>query len=123
MSELFFKATAEDVGTRVDKFLAESDSTLSRSAVQKLIDNEMVLCNSKTVSKNYKLKENDELTVIVPKPVELDVEPEDISLEIVYEDDDLLVVNKPKGITRRQAITLVRLSMPCFFTARAGCRL
>ena len=98
MSELFFKATAEDVGTRVDKFLAESDSTLSRSAVQKLIDNEMVLCNSKTVSKNYKLKENDELTVIVPKPVELDVEPEDISLEIVYEDDDLLVVNKPKGM-------------------------
>lgn len=98
MSELFFKATAEDVGTRVDKFLAESDSTLSRSAVQKMIDNEMVLCNSKAVSKNYKLKENDELTVIVPKPVELDVEPEDISLEIVYEDDDLLVVNKPKGM-------------------------
>ena len=98
MNELFFNASAENIGTRIDKFLADSDSDLSRSAIQKLIDDKQILCNGKPVSKNYKLKDNDEITVIVPKPVELDVIAQDISLEIVYEDDDLLVVNKPKGM-------------------------
>ena len=98
MNELFFKASAENIGTRIDKFLADSDSDLSRSAIQKLIDDKQILCNGKPVSKNYKLKDNDEITVIVPEPVELDVIAQDISLEIVYEDDDLLVVNKPKGM-------------------------
>ena len=98
MSELFFKAEAEDAGVRIDKFLADNESELTRSAIQKLIDDKLVLCNDKAVAKNYKLKANDEITVTVPEPVELDVEPEDIPLEIVYEDDDLLVVNKPKGM-------------------------
>ena len=98
MNELFFKASAENIGTRIDKFLADSDSDLSRSAIQKLIDDKQILCNGKPVSKNYKLKDNDEITVIVPEPVELDVIAQDISLEIVYEDDDLLVVNKPAGL-------------------------
>lgn len=98
MTELFFKVSCDDVGARIDKFIADSDAELTRSAVQKLIDDGNVLCNGNAVSKNYKLRENDELTVNVPEAVELDVEPEDIPLEIVYEDDDLLVVNKPKGM-------------------------
>ncbi len=98
MNELFLKVCADDVGTRIDKFLADSDAELTRSAVQKLIEDGNVLCSGNIVSKNYKLKENDEITVVVPEAVELDVEPEIIPLEIVYEDDDLLVVNKPKGM-------------------------
>ena len=98
MSELFFKAGSSDVGTRIDKFLADSDTELTRSAIQKLIDDGSVLCNDKAVAKNYKLRANDEILVKVPEPIELDVEPEDIPLEIVYEDDDLLIVNKPKGM-------------------------
>ena len=98
MSELFFKAGSSDVGTRIDKFLADSDTELTRSAIQKLIDDGSVLCNDKAVAKNYKLRADDEITVNVPEPVELDVEPENIPLEIVFEDDDLLVVNKPKGM-------------------------
>lgn len=98
MTELFFKVSCDDAGTRIDKFLADSDADLTRSAVQKLIDEGNVLCNGKAVSKNYKLRDNDELTVNVPDAVELDVEAENIPLEIVYEDDDLLVVNKPKGM-------------------------
>ncbi len=98
MSELFFKASDSDVGDRIDKFISENSEDLTRSAVQKLIDDKMVLCNGKTVPKNYKLRNGDEISVDVPEPVELDVSAEDISLEIVYEDDDLLVVNKPKGM-------------------------
>lgn len=98
MSDLCFTADKSSVGTRIDKFLSDQAEDLTRSAVQKLIDDELVLCNSKPVSKNYKLRENDVITVDIPEPVELDVMPQDISLEIVYEDDDLLVVNKPKGM-------------------------
>ncbi len=98
MNEIFFKVCADDAGTRIDKFLADSDAELTRSAVQKFIEDGNVLCCGNKVSKNYKLKENDEITVLVPEAVELDVEPENIPLEIVYEDDDLLVVNKPKGM-------------------------
>lgn len=98
MSELYFKATESDAGERIDKFLAKSDSELTRSAIQKLIDDKMVHCNEKAVAKNYKLRIGDEICVDVPEPIELDVTAEDISLEIVYEDDDLLIVNKPKGM-------------------------
>ncbi len=98
MNELRLRAADNDAGIRIDKFLADSGNELTRSSVQKLIDAGAVLCNGSAVSKNYKIKENDEIIVDLPEPVELDVAPEDISLEIVYEDDDLLVVNKPKGM-------------------------
>ena len=98
MNELRFKANEADSGIRIDKFIADNAPELTRSSVQKLIDDDLVSCNNSTVSKNYKLKSGDEINVEIPDPVALDVVPEDISLEIVYEDDDLLVVNKPKGM-------------------------
>lgn len=98
MNDLSFKIDIENVGARIDKFIADNVHELTRSAVQKLIDDGLVLCNADPVSKNYKLRENDKITVTMPEPVELDVKPQDISLEIVYEDNDLLVVNKPKGM-------------------------
>lgn len=97
MSESFaFKA--ESTGIRIDKYLTESLEGFTRSAVAKLIDDGNVTVNNKAVSKNYKLKENDNINVFVPDAIPLEAEAENIPLDIVYEDDDLLVVNKPKDM-------------------------
>ena len=83
--------------SRLDVFLSEK-SEFTRSAVQKLIENNFVTVNGKIPDKSYKLKQNDEVVVVVPDPEPLSVESEDIPLEIIFEDDYLLVVNKPKGM-------------------------
>ena len=67
-------------------------------AVQRLIEEGMLLADGKPVSKNYKLRGGEIITVDIPEPEPMDAVPEDIPLDIVYEDDDLLVVNKPKGM-------------------------
>lgn len=86
-----------EAAVRVDAFLAEQlDAT--RSYVGKLIENGCVLCDGKAVSKSFKVKNGTKLTVNIPDPTPLDVAPENIPLDIVYEDDCLLVVNKPKGM-------------------------
>ena len=86
-----------EAAVRVDAFLAEQlDAT--RSYVGKLIENGCVLCDGKAVSKSFKVKNGTKLTVNIPDPTPLDVAPQNIPLDIVYEDDCLLVVNKPKGM-------------------------
>ena len=85
-------------GLRLDKLICAMNGELSRSAVQKLIENGNVSVNGKVETKNYKAKSFDTVTIIPQKNRELDIEAEDISLDIRYEDDDLLVVNKPKGM-------------------------
>ncbi|MBR3768393.1 MAG: RluA family pseudouridine synthase [Clostridia bacterium] len=85
-------------GERLDKIISLEIDSLSRSAVQKIIEDGSVAVNGKTVTKSSKLKSGDELCIIIPEPVELKAVPQDIPVEIVYEDDDLLVVNKPKGM-------------------------
>ena len=93
-----FAVEENQVGLRLDKYLAEQFPDKTRTSLQKLIDNQAVLVNGQESSKNYKLKAQDCVTVEIPEPVELDVCPQNIPLEIVYEDDALLVVNKPKGM-------------------------
>lgn len=83
---------------RLDKFISENADDLSRNAVSVLIEQGAVLVNGNKASKSYKLKMGDNVTVIVPQPVNDKAEPENIPLDIIYEDDDLLVVNKPKGM-------------------------
>lgn len=83
---------------RIDSFIAGNQNELTRSAVQKLIEEKKILVNKSPVSKNYKLKFGDVITVELPEPQPMDAVPENIPLDIVYEDDDLLVVNKPKGM-------------------------
>ena len=85
-------------GGRVDSFIASYFDELSRSAAGKLIEDGSVEVNGKSVSKNYKLRKGDVLTVSIPEPKEYEILPENIPLDIAYEDDDLLVVNKPKGM-------------------------
>ena len=98
MNEFEFIALQEDVGSRLDKWICEKDISLTRNALQKLIDNGDVLVNGKAMSKNYKLRLNDKVSVNVPEPKELEAVPQDIPIDIVYEDNSLLVVNKPKGM-------------------------
>lgn len=86
-------------GRRLDSWLASLDEIdLTRSFSAKLIEDGNVLVNGKVASKSTKLNANDEVSLVVPEPVGLSVEPENIPLDIVYEDSDLLVVNKPKGM-------------------------
>ena len=86
-----------DVDKRLDVFMAERGD-LTRSASQKLIKDGVVFVNGKVITKNYKIKENDVIEFELPDAVESENIPQDISLDIIYEDDHLLVVNKPKGM-------------------------
>lgn len=99
MEKFVLNVEETDSGIRLDKWLASKKETdITRTAVQNLIESGGVLVNGKTVSKNYKQKSGDVIEVTIPDPVELDAKPEDIPLDIVYEDESLLVVNKPKGM-------------------------
>ena len=99
MEKFVLNVEETDSGIRLDKWLASKKETdMTRTAVQNLIESGGVLVNGKTVSKNYKQKSGDVIEVTIPDPVELDAKPEDIPLDIVYEDESLLVVNKPKGM-------------------------
>lgn len=88
----------QESGERIDKLLHLKISGLSRSAAAKLIEDGNVKVNASLASKNYKCKADDRISVLIPDPVPLKAEPENIPLDIVYEDHDLLVVNKPKGM-------------------------
>ncbi len=92
------------VGIRLDKYISELDLGLSRSSIVNLIEDGNILVNGKQANKNYKLKLNDEISVTVPDPVEYEAKAENIPLDIVYEDNDLLVVNKPKGMVVHPAV-------------------
>lgn len=99
MHDLFiFTVSAESSGERIDRFISSNATSFSRSAIAKIIEDGGVCVNGKEVSKNYKCRENDKITVIVPQAKPLETAAEDIPLDIVYEDKDLLVVNKPKGM-------------------------
>lgn len=88
----------ERSGVRLDKFIADSGIELSRSAAVSLIDSGSVTVNGKAENKKYKLAIGDEVLIRIPEPVPYEAKAEDIPLDIVYEDSDLLVVNKPKGM-------------------------
>ena len=87
-----------DEGIRIDKFLAANMPEKSRSYYQKAIDSGFVLVNGKQVKSKYQTKLGDEIIVSVEPVKEIDIVPEDIPIEILYEDSDVIVVNKPKGM-------------------------
>ena len=98
MEKLSFNINSEEEGQRIDKYLSTMIEGKSRSFVQGLIDEKKVKANNKVIKSNYKLKKGDFIEVEVPEPVELNVSAEEMNLDIVYEDEDVLVVNKEKGI-------------------------
>ena len=96
----FFTAAPEEdeIGKRIDVYIAEYKEELSRSRGQKLIENGLVTVNGKVVKSNYKLRKGDILEVEIPDPKPLEIEAEDIPLDIIYEDKDVVIVNKPQGM-------------------------
>lgn len=97
-NDFCFLVSQETAGTRVDKLLADSMDGFTRSGIQHLLSEGNVTCGAKPITKNYKCREGDEIRIFVPDAKPLDVEAQDIPLDIVYEDEYLLVVNKPKGM-------------------------
>ena len=103
MEELRFQITEETEDERIDKCMSLLVENLSRSFIQKLIKEGNVLVNGKPVKGSYRVKGDDEVVVSVPESVEPNIEPENIPLDILYEDADLIVVNKPKGMVVQPA--------------------
>ena len=97
MARLEIKVNEEDKGIRIDSFLANS-SDLSRSQIQKLIEEGRVLVNNETTVSRYKVNPGDFITAEYLEQTPTDIKPKDIALDIVYEDEDLIVINKPKGL-------------------------
>ena len=89
---------ADLAGERLDAFLARCVEGMTRSAAQKLIEGGNVLLNGRPGKKNDKLNMGDEISVTLPEPKEVDIQATEMPLDIVYEDEDLLVINKPKGL-------------------------
>lgn len=98
MNSFEFKINNENTALRIDKFLSDNIPDVTRSAIQGYITDGCVKVNDVAVNKNYKTRLNDVITVFLPDPVELEAIPENIPLDIVYEDNDVIVVNKPKGM-------------------------
>lgn len=96
MDKRFF--TAEDNFKRIDVFLSERFEELTRSAVKKLIDDGFVSLNGSEVKAGQCVRTGDRIEVVLPDPVELSVKPENIPIEVLYEDDDFAIVNKPQGM-------------------------
>ena len=92
------RITASDTGVRVDALIAENLPDLSRSFIQKLIDDGCVTLRGKPVKKSYKTSAGDEFELDIPEPEILEVTAQDIPLDVVFEDEDVIVINKPRGM-------------------------
>ncbi len=98
MKKKEYKINEDLVGIRLDKAISQNDDSISRVSVQRLIDEENILVNGKKTKASYKLNLNDIVTIIKEEPKEVEIKPENIPLDVVYEDNDILVVNKQKGL-------------------------
>lgn len=88
----------QEGGVRIDKYLADTAGQLSRSYIQKLLKEGRILVNGKTVKASYVVEDEDVLSMDIPEAVEPEIEPEAMELDILYEDDDVILINKPKGM-------------------------
>ena len=96
-NKITLSVTETDVGTRIDAFVSES-SDITRSAAARLIEEGAITVSGRTVAKNYKLRVGDTVDVLVPEPAPAEAQPEDIPLDVVFEDGDIIVINKPCGM-------------------------
>lgn len=93
-----FVVDVDDNNIRIDKYLSDEMQDVSRSRIQKLIESGLVTVNGRSIKANYKVAAEDTINVTLPELEVPQIEPEDIPLDIVYEDSDIIVVNKPKGM-------------------------
>ena len=90
--------TIENEGIRLDKAISQLDEDISRMLIQKLIENEKVFVNGKKEKASYKVKKDDTITIEIDEPKEVDLKAQEIPLNIIYEDNDIVVINKEKGM-------------------------
>ena len=93
----------ENEGERIDKYLTGEIDSLSRSYIQKLIDDKMLTVNDINVRSNYKVKADDDISFSIPETITPDIKPENIPIDIIYEDDNVTVVNKRQGMVTHPA--------------------
>ena len=91
-------------GIRLDKAIAELDSDISRMTVQKLIEDDKILVNGKKEKASYKVKINDKIIIEFEKPKESKLKAEEIPLNVIYEDNDIIIINKEKGMVDRKSV-------------------
>ena len=88
----------EEKGKRLDAYIPSVDLDITRTSAQRLIEDGNILVNGKNAKVSYKIQENDKISVEIPKPKQIELKAQDIPIEIIYEDSDIIVVNKPKGM-------------------------
>ena len=88
----------EEKGKRLDAYISSANTDITRTSAQRLIEDGNILVNGKNVKVSYKIQENDKISVKIPKPKQIELKAQDIPIEIIYEDSDIIVVNKPKGM-------------------------
>ena len=98
MKQKILITNSDYIGLRLDKVLVSELKDRSREFIMRLIDEGEVLVNDKKAKNSYRVKENDEITINIPEAKNLDATPQDIPLDVVYEDDDIIVINKPRDL-------------------------
>ncbi|MBZ4666748.1 S4 domain-containing protein, partial [Mahella sp.] len=98
MDEYTLYVSADEVDRRLDTFLAERFEQWTRSHIQNLIKNGNITVNGQHIKNGYKLKDGDVIKIDIPELRPIDIQPEDIPLNILYEDEDIIVINKPQGM-------------------------
>lgn len=93
-----YKINEELKGMRIDKCIVTLDKDISRVTVQRLIDEEKILVNAKKVKSSYKVEIGDKVTIEKEEPKEISIRPQEIPIDVLFEDEDIIVVNKPKGM-------------------------
>ncbi len=93
-----YNVKKEEESIRIDKIIGNIEEDLSRTTIQRMIEEGNILVNNKNVRPSYKVVEGDLITIQEEEPIETDLVPQDIPLDIIYEDDDILIVNKEKGM-------------------------
>ena len=88
----------EEKGKRLDAYISSANTDITRTSAQRLIEDGNILVNGKNVKVSYKIQENDKISVEIPEPKQIELKAQNIPIEIIYEDSDIIVVNKPKGM-------------------------
>ena len=99
-----YKVKNEEAGKRIDAYVSSVDSEISRTAAQRLIDEDSITVNGKKIKASYKVQENDVVEITENEPKEIELKAENIPIEVIYEDEDIIVVNKPKGLVVHPAV-------------------
>ena len=99
-----FIVKREDIGKRIDAYISSKDEQISRTAVQRLIEEENIIVNEKKTKASYKVQEDDIIEIKEVKPKEIELKAQEIPLEVIFEDKDIIVINKPKGLVVHPAV-------------------